>query len=78
MWKELAIAALGMSTGTLMGAWLQSQILKPFIGNDYEINKPKVKGENNLLQVLQSNKSETGKNKETKERRLKLFKRKNK
>jgi glycerol-3-phosphate acyltransferase PlsY len=77
MWKEITFILIGFILGSVSFSYIILSLLKNMIGDDYEINKPKVKGENNLLQVFQSNKKEN-KSKDANNKRIKLFKRKNK
>jgi glycerol-3-phosphate acyltransferase PlsY len=77
MWKEITFILIGFILGSISFSYIILSLLKSMIGDDYEINKPKVKGENNLLQVFQSNKKENN-SKDANDKRIKLFKRKNK
>ena len=82
MWKEVALLLIGFALGSYAGFSIQALLFRPLVGDDFEINKPKVKGENNLLQVLQTNTKDstgnTGTSETTKEKKIKIFKRKNK
>lgn len=79
MWKEIAFLCFGLSLGITWGYWIASKLYKPLVGDDFEINKPKIKGEDNILQVFQSNKKDTTTdNSNVKKKRFKLLKRKNK
>lgn len=79
MWKEIALILLGFSLGSYVGYWIASRLYRPLIGDDFEINKPKVKGSDNILQVFQSNKKDkTLDNTEPKKKRIGWFKRKHK
>ena len=78
MIEYLLSGFIGLSIGLILGFIIQAKLMKPLIGDDFEINRPKVKGENNLLQVLQNNKKESKTSEEVKKKRFKIFKRKNK
>lgn len=55
MWDYIAIGVIGILIGSYLGFWFQGLILKPMIGDDFEINKPKIKGQNNELKIDQQN-----------------------
>lgn len=65
MTKEIMIVCIGV----IIGMVLMFQMVKGRIGDEYEINKPKVRGKGNALDVSQVNK---------KKRILGIFNRKNK
>lgn len=51
MWNNIGLLAIGCICGmTFM--WF---LVKPALGDDYKINRPKVKGRNNMLDVTQNN-----------------------
>jgi len=78
MWKELFFVAIGLFGGSLLGNALAIRQMKSLVGDDYEINKPKVKGENNLLHIFQSNNDSEETTEEVNKKKIKLFNRKNK
>jgi len=80
MWKELAFLFIGFTLGGFSFTWLTLRSVRELIGDDYEINKPKVKGENNILRVFQSNKKDKDEKQsvENKKKRFGFLKRKNK
>jgi hypothetical protein len=51
MWYEIALIFFGFICG-MITMWY---LVKPALGDDYEINRPKVKGRNNILDVVQNN-----------------------
>lgn len=53
MWYEIALIFFGFIFG-MITMWF---LVKPALGDDYEINRPKVKGRNNILDVAQNNES---------------------
>ena len=55
----LICLSLGFALGTWAGVTIQGNLLKPLLGDQYEIIRPKVKGEGNSMlieQYLHSNK----------------------
>ena len=55
MWKFIAALAIGVIVG-LGGGFISAGIIyKPLIGDHYTIEKPKIKGDNNILQIEQEN-----------------------
>jgi hypothetical protein len=53
MWANLTI----FLSGIIIGMTLMWFLTKNEIGDDYKINKPKVKGENNSMKISQENSS---------------------
>lgn len=79
MWKEIAILLAGGLLFSLPSIFITIKLMSTIVGDDYEIVKPKIKGEDNILQVLQSNKKEvTNTNNNMKKKRIRLLKRRNK
>ena len=61
LWSYIAALLAGM----LIGIIVFFQMVKNIIGDTYQIKKPKLKGENNILEIKQTNKKD-------KKRRIKL------
>lgn len=55
MYKELFFVVIGLAVGIYCGYASAIFQLKPALGDDYEINKPKIKGQDNTLEVIQQN-----------------------
>jgi hypothetical protein len=53
MYKEVTFLLIGVCLGTYLGIWMSLKMLLPSVGDDFEINKPKIKGEGNTLEVTQ-------------------------
>lgn len=51
MWDKIGLILIGFIFG-MVAMWY---LMKPALGDDYEINRPKVKGRNNVLEVDQNN-----------------------
>lgn len=71
IWIYIALIAIGIIIGIIAGCYIQYSLLKNNIGDDYEINRPKIKGENNILDIKQKNDVEKKPNK----KKFKLFRR---
>jgi len=81
MQNWLAVGLICLASGIPLGMLIQGKLLKPLIGDQYEINKPKVRGEGNTMLIEQENEDNTtpdNKKKEKKKFFSKIFKRKNK
>lgn len=77
----LVSGLIGVIIGLISGMIIQGLILRPSIGDDYEINKPKVKGKDNTLLIEQEREKDKkgffkrifkGKTNENKEKRKKV------
>jgi hypothetical protein len=55
MWQHIALICIGLLIGYAGGTITIVLLLRSFIGDDFEIVKPKVKGTNNELRVDQQN-----------------------
>jgi hypothetical protein len=55
MWQQIALIFIGLFIGYTGGTITIVLLLRSFIGDDFEIVKPKVKGTNNELRVDQQN-----------------------
>lgn len=68
---------IGFGLGIWAGAVMVIKNLSPFLGDQYEINKPKIKGRGNHLLIEQENTDTDVPEKEKKNWFSKIFKRKN-
>jgi hypothetical protein len=72
MWKFIAALCIGVVLGLFGGYYVASVTYKPLIGDHYTIEKPKIKGDNNILQIDQDNlKDENNSNNKIKFRKWK-------
>jgi hypothetical protein len=55
MWKFIAALCIGVVVGLMAGYYVASLTYKPLIGDHYTIDRPKIKGDNNTLQIEQEN-----------------------
>jgi hypothetical protein len=55
MYKNLFLIAIGLILGIFIGGGATYMALKPELGDKYEIVKPKIRGDNNVLDVIQEN-----------------------
>jgi hypothetical protein len=57
MQEALMYMCIGFAIGIAAGSAMNTELLKPLIGDKYQINKPRLKGTNNTLEVIQQNTS---------------------
>ena len=55
MYKKLFFLSIGIAIGILIGGFGVNMMLSPHVGDEYTIKRPKIRGNDNILQIQQDN-----------------------